>query len=64
MIGVLPIGRRQEDGIEEAAFFWSLRVDDYDAWLHKGLAAWKRRIVALWPATEPLLDSIHDPGHR
>jgi 2-polyprenyl-6-methoxyphenol hydroxylase-like FAD-dependent oxidoreductase len=62
MIGVLPIGRRQADGIAEAAFFWSLRVDDYDTWLHAGLAAWKGRIAALWPATEAFLDSIEGPG--
>ena len=63
MIGVLPIGRRHEDGIEEAAFFWSLRVDDYDAWLHAGACGVER--TDRWPCgptTEPLLDSIHDSG--
>lgn len=59
MIGVLPIGRRREGEREEAAFFWSLRIDDYDAWRRAGLDTWKARVKGLWPETAPLLDAIH-----
>jgi salicylate hydroxylase len=61
MIGVLPIGRRAEAGPEEAAFFWSLKPAEYDAWRHAGLRAWKDRARELWPETEVLLDQIGDP---
>ena len=60
MIGVLPIGRRREDQGEEAAVFWSLRVDDYEAWRAAGLEAWKTQVRGLWPETAPLLDAIRD----
>ncbi|WP_366931224.1 NAD(P)/FAD-dependent oxidoreductase [Sphingomonas sp.] len=55
MVGVLPIGRGQ------AAFFWSLRADQVDAWRTAGLDVWKEEVRALWPATAPLLDQIPDP---
>ena len=45
MVGVLPIGQGQ------AAFFWSLRADQLDAWRAGGLDAWKDEVRALWPAT-------------
>lgn len=61
MIGVLPIGRRAMDGPAEAAFFWSLRLDAYPAWLASGLDAWKDAVRAHWPETEPLLGQIDDP---
>lgn len=62
MIGVLPTGRRYEGGREEAAFFWSIRLDDYDAWLRQGLPAWKEQVEKLWPETRPFLDAIRDPA--
>jgi 2-polyprenyl-6-methoxyphenol hydroxylase-like FAD-dependent oxidoreductase len=60
MVGVLPIGRRREGAAEEAAFFWSLRLNDYEAWQRAGLASWKGRVARLWPETIPLLDGIQD----
>ena len=60
MIGVLPIGRKREGEGEEAAFFWSLRLDDYDTWRRAGLEAWKERVGKLWPETEPFLTAIRD----
>jgi len=62
MIGVLPIGRQKEGEVEQAAFFWSLRIDDYDKWRGAGLDAWKGKVRELWPQTEPMLDKIHDAG--
>lgn len=61
MIGVLPIGRRREGRTAETAFFWSLRLDAYDAWRARGLDAWKQEVRAYWPETEPLLDAIVEP---
>jgi 2-polyprenyl-6-methoxyphenol hydroxylase-like FAD-dependent oxidoreductase len=60
MIGVLPVGRRIEGGGMETAFFWSLRLDRYEAWRARGLAAWKDDVLDCWPETQPLLDEIRD----
>lgn len=62
MVGVLPIGRLREDGPNQAAFFWSLKHADRDAWRNGSLDAWKAQVLALWPDTAPLLAQItrHD----
>lgn len=62
MIGVLPIGRLAENEAEQAAFFWSLKSDDYPAWQRDGLESWKMKVRGLWPETEVLLDHIRDPA--
>ncbi len=61
MVGVLPIGRRADAGPDEAAFFWSLKPAQYDAWQRDGLSVWKDRVRKLWPETDILLDRISDP---
>lgn len=62
MIGILPVGRRIEGGPAETAFFWSIRLNDYEAWLARGLDSWKAKVLAYWPETEPLLEDISEPG--
>ena len=62
MIGVLPIGRQRDGEREQAAFFWSIRLDAYDDWCQAGLAAWKDRVADLWPETQAFLDAIVDPA--
>ena len=61
MIGVLPIGRRSDNGPDETAFFWSLKPADYNTWRAGGLDAWKVRVRNLWPETDVLLDRIDSP---
>lgn len=61
MVGVLPIGRRSTEGPEEAAFFWSLRGDQYAPWRDAGLDAWKQQVAALWPEAQSVLDRIDSP---
>jgi 2-polyprenyl-6-methoxyphenol hydroxylase-like FAD-dependent oxidoreductase len=58
MVGVLPIGRMQEGGDEQAAFFWSLKVRDYDVWKARGLDAWKQDVLRYWPETAGFLHHI------
>jgi salicylate hydroxylase len=58
MVGVMPIGRPPGVARPQAAFFWSLRADRYEAWRAAGLAPWKAEVLDLWPATAPLLDQI------
>ncbi|MGE3307826.1 MAG: FAD-dependent oxidoreductase [Rhizobiaceae bacterium] len=52
MIGVLPIGRAEPGAPAMAAFFWSLKPADVDAVRAAGIAAWKQRVLALWPECE------------
>lgn len=61
MIGVLPIGTRAGGSGPEAAFFWSLKPEDYALWRGEGLEAWKARVLAVWPETLPLVSKISDP---
>jgi 2-polyprenyl-6-methoxyphenol hydroxylase-like FAD-dependent oxidoreductase len=58
MIGVLPIGRTQSDGQDQAAFFWSLKHSDMPIWRTRGLNAWKDDVLRHWPEVEPLLQHI------
>ncbi len=61
MVGVLPIGRLPGETTRHAAFFWSLRRSDHDAWRARGLAEWKAEVLGLWPETAPLIDQIASP---
>lgn len=56
MVGLLPVGA------DRAAFFWSLKGKDHQAWLDRGLAAWKSDVCALWPDCEHLVDQFSDPS--
>ena len=58
MAGVLPIGATKEREPRQAAFFWSLKTEDFPAWKAEGMEIWKARVLALWPQTEPLLNSV------
>jgi 2-polyprenyl-6-methoxyphenol hydroxylase-like FAD-dependent oxidoreductase len=58
MAGVLPIGTPPGEERPHAAFFWSLRADRLPAWREAGLEVWKQEVLALWPATAPLLGQI------
>lgn len=62
MLGVLPVGNRPDTGVNRgAAFFWSIRIKDYDTWKAGGLDAWKQKVLTIWPETEPLLNQFTDP---
>lgn len=54
MVGVLPIGR------DQAAFFWSVRGDDYAALRATGFNAWAAHLLRLWPEAGPHLSAIGD----
>lgn len=58
MVGVMPIGVAPGHTVRQAAFFWSLRSDQLDAWRQRGLAAWGDEVTALWPATAALVAQI------
>jgi len=58
MVGVMPTGQMTPGGPKMCAFFWSLKRSDVQAVKDKGLSSWKESVLALWPATEPLLEQI------
>ena len=60
MIGVLPIGRPEEAAQPMAAFFWSLKPQEFEKLRKDGLEAWKARVVALWPQCAAYADQIDD----
>lgn len=61
MIGVLPVGRQPGGRTPLATFFWSLKHADYPRWRAEGLDTWKDRVLAFWPETAPILQTITDP---
>ncbi len=58
MTGVLPVGKHHENADRQAAFFWSLKSQDFALWQKKGLETWKSDVRDLWPETSQLLDTI------
>lgn len=58
--GVMPIGSL-EDNNPLAAFFWSLKARDYDAWRDKGIRHWKEEVQRLWPELEQRLEAVQSP---
>lgn len=58
MIGVLPLGRRTRGGIEEAAFFWSLKPGELSGLQQGGFEAFSAEVRRHWPATAPHLAAL------
>ncbi len=61
MLGVLPIGRQHEEAVEQTAFFWSLKTDEFGMWREAGLEHWKSRVLGYWPECQPLMDAVSTP---
>lgn len=62
MAGMLPVGGRPGDPTPRLSFFWSLPSASMPDWSREGMAAWKERVQALWPALSPWLETLHEPG--
>jgi len=60
MVGLMPIGSR--NGVQEGAFFWSIKTPDIAAWRERGLAAWKDEVYEVWPEAQTMLAQINDPA--
>lgn len=58
MIGMLPIGSKPSNGVQSAAFFWSLPAASYPEWRNQGLDSWKQRVTGYWPELKPLLNQF------
>lgn len=61
MIGMLPVGMRDDDPVPRLSFFWSLPTRTFDEWERGGIEAWKHEIAALWPETLEPLRQIEQP---
>lgn len=60
MIGAMPSGSLPGSSQEQAAIFWSMPRDAYDAWCKTPLNDWKAEATTLWPAIAPFLEQITD----
>lgn len=58
MVGVMPCGLLAKSDKKKSAIFWSLPADGYEAWRNKGLDAWKKEAIALWPEFKPFVSQI------
>jgi 2-polyprenyl-6-methoxyphenol hydroxylase-like FAD-dependent oxidoreductase len=59
MIGILPVGRLPSaSDVPCVAFFWSLRLQDFEAEKEAGLEALKTRVLTHWPEAEPIVREI------
>ncbi len=58
MLGVLPCGSLQVGGVRKAAFFWSLKPQDFEAVKLQGLDAWKEMVLGYWPECSVFTDQI------
>jgi len=60
MAGILPIGSSGAGEPRLAAFFWSLRRDQFEAWRSRPLAEWKAEVEQLWPEAAAAAAGITD----
>ena len=58
MAGVLPIGRIQANGNEQAAIFWSLPLEQHPRVRCAGIDRWREQATALWPAFAPFIEQL------
>jgi salicylate hydroxylase len=61
MVGVMPVGALPGAVGPHAGFFWSLRMDQLEAWRERGLDAWKEEVATLWPEAGALIAGIDTP---
>lgn len=62
MLGFLPIGSSPSvsGGVAQVSMFWSVHGERLAAARAEGLGAWKRRVRALDPRAEPLLERVRE----
>jgi pentatricopeptide repeat protein len=60
MIGIMPMGEIPGDATckTNVAFFWSVKLSQYEATRAAGLDALKARILHAWPQSQPIIDTI------
>lgn len=64
MVGLLPIGRQfagEAGEGDQAAFFWSLKTEEFSNWRSAGLDAWKAQVIRYWPEIAPAIEVIKSP---
>lgn len=61
MLGVMPTGISPHTGRPVVSVFWSLDEARHAAWQRSGLAGFRKEVLALHPACEPLLSQVSAP---
>ncbi len=60
LLGFLPTGTAPESDTPIVSMFWSLRVDQLEAWRAAGLAPWRDEVLRLDARAEPILATLTD----
>jgi 2-polyprenyl-6-methoxyphenol hydroxylase-like FAD-dependent oxidoreductase len=59
MIGIMPMGRIPANPSENnVAFFWSVKLSEFETTRAAGLDALTARILKAWPQSQPIIDEI------
>ncbi len=80
LLGLMPIGHRSDEQVDQINFFWSLKWSEVDKWRAAGREAWLKELRALAPQHEhyfkhipedlnsiivaPYYDAVLRPFHR
>ena len=63
MIGLLPLGSAfSATGGKQTAFFWSLKLEEYDDWLNSPFENWQQQVASIWPKAKPYVDQFSNHG--
>ncbi|KTC72506.1 2-octaprenyl-6-methoxyphenol hydroxylase [Legionella birminghamensis] len=57
MAGILPIGFENQQLL--LSFFWSMRKDYFPQWLNTPFGEWKKEVLGIWPALEPVFKQFN-----
>ncbi len=49
MAGIMPVGINPDTGNQGAALFWSVKPENADALLERGIDQWRAEFLTLWP---------------
>jgi 2-polyprenyl-6-methoxyphenol hydroxylase-like FAD-dependent oxidoreductase len=62
MIGALQVGRLENDACDSIAFFWSIKVSNYQKWKNSNFIEWQKNVASIWPETEHIVNQFknHD----
>jgi len=60
MVGILPVGRMPDAtrDDEHVAFFWSLKLADFERLRAEGFESFKTRVKKAWPDAAPVVEEI------
>lgn len=58
MAGIMPVGVNPATGNQGAALFWSVKPEQADSILARGIAAWRNQFLELWPEATDFVEQV------